>query len=609
MAIQSNFPAIRPSLLLDFANSKRLDPRITFTRASTARFYDGFTVAKAEENLLTRSQELDQSPWTVARVTITANGEIAPDGTTTGDTVVEDSTTATRSVNFSGLAVPTGQVVTCSAFFKAAGRDYAAIAVVDSATGNNGFRANFDLQLGTVVQTLSLGTGTYTASSIVSVGNGWYRCAVTGFSSGTLYVAITPSTTATPVIVNYGRESYLGNGAAAFHVWGAQLEQRSAMTAYTPTTTAPITNYIPVLQTAQAGVPRFDHNPITGESLGLLIEEQRTNLCTYSEDWSNAFWTKAATSALVNQAVAPDGTLTADRLIEDTANAGHNTSSGNITVVNGSTYTFSVYLRAAGRTAIRLSRNGGVVGSVFNLAAGTVTDAAGSTGVITNVGNGWYRCAITFAMVSTTTNMYIELQSSPGTSSYTGDGWSGAMLWGAQLELGAFATSYIPTVAATATRQADAALMTGANFTSWYDAAEGTFYAESRVFGFNLGSSNGAYSVSDGSTSNFMSSRVLASTGIQTARVQVAGTVQADMGVGSSVGTASTKHALGYRTNDFAASVNGLAAVTDASGVVPVVDRLTIGGLPASTPLNGIIRKFAYYPLRLTDAQLQAITG
>ena len=57
MAIQSNFPAIRPSLLLDFANSKRLDPRITFTRASTARYYDGSTVAKAEENLFVRSQE------------------------------------------------------------------------------------------------------------------------------------------------------------------------------------------------------------------------------------------------------------------------------------------------------------------------------------------------------------------------------------------------------------------------------------------------------------------------------------------------------------------------------------------------------------------------
>ena len=81
MTIQQNYPSTKPALLLDFANTKKLDPRITFTRASTATYYDGKTNAKAEENLLVRSQEFDNAIWAKTTTTVTTNSFVAPDTT------------------------------------------------------------------------------------------------------------------------------------------------------------------------------------------------------------------------------------------------------------------------------------------------------------------------------------------------------------------------------------------------------------------------------------------------------------------------------------------------------------------------------------------------
>ena len=80
MSISSLYPTTRPSLVLDFANTKQLDPRITFARPTTATYYDGKTVAKAEENLLKYSQEFNNAAWTKQNATVTANSIAAPDG-------------------------------------------------------------------------------------------------------------------------------------------------------------------------------------------------------------------------------------------------------------------------------------------------------------------------------------------------------------------------------------------------------------------------------------------------------------------------------------------------------------------------------------------------
>jgi hypothetical protein len=206
-------------------------------------------------------------------------------------------------------------------------------------------------------------------------------------------------------------------------------------TAYTPTTTQPITNYIPVLQSAANNVARFDHNPVTGESLGLLVEEQRTNLILRSEEFDNASWAKSAATITANTIVAPDGNLTGDKLVENTDTNVHWVS-GNGTGAAG-TYTMSAYVKAAERTWAYLIDNSTVTGRVFfNLATGTIGTITGTgspSGTITSVGNGWYRITMTITTTGTPV-CRIGAASADNTSSYTGDGYSGIYIWGAQLE-------------------------------------------------------------------------------------------------------------------------------------------------------------------------------
>ena len=220
----------------------------------------------------------------------------------------------------------------------------------------------------------------------------------------------------------------------SIYAWGAQLEQRSAVTAYTPTTTAAVTNYIPTLSTAAAGVARFDHNPISGESLGLLIEEQRANLAIYSSDFANAAWTKTNATITSGAGIAPDGTQTAALVFENSSAAFHNVTE---TATGGSTTnTMSLYAKQPSSGSKRWlymypQPSGGSAFAVFDLVLGTVTQTGnggtttyvGST--ITPVGNGWYRCTITFTGTAGSIITQYGLNNSATTvATYTGDGYS-----------------------------------------------------------------------------------------------------------------------------------------------------------------------------------------
>lgn len=219
--------------------------------------------------------------------------------------------------------------------------------------------------------------------------------------------------------------------------------------------TAAFTNLGGNLQLASANVPRFDHNVSTRQSLGLLVEEQRTNLLVRSEEFDNAgAWTKVGVTVSPNSITSPDGALTADTLVEDTSTGTHRCVAAP-TIANTTVYTVSVYAKAAGRTHMRLSVSGGLAGELTaNLSNGTVAASSGATNpTVQLVGNGWYRVSFTTA-ASTSTSAQVTCSCIQGTStsSYTGDGTSGISLWGAQVEAGATASSYTPTTSATVTR-------------------------------------------------------------------------------------------------------------------------------------------------------------
>jgi hypothetical protein len=609
MSIQSLYPSIAPSLNLDFANAKTLDPRIGFTRASEGRVYDGKTFAKAEENLLLRSQDFTTT-WSYVGATATANTTAAPDGTTTADTLAETATTETHFTT--ATAVATG-VLTFSVFAKPnAGTPFLTIGLNRDAT--HYCSATFDLGLGTNTLTQAAGNYTGASATITAASQGFFRCTLTVTTDGTTLVRIGLNNTGTPTSLNRGfGATYLGVVTNSIFLWGAQLEQRASVTAYTPTTTQPITNYIPVLQTAAANVARFDHNPVTGESLGLLIEEQRTNLLLRSEEFDDAYWNKVRATITANTIVAPSGMLTADKVVENTELGSHYTARS-IAYTSGTTYTLSVYAKAAEKSVISMGLPGGAFTSnrvvIANLSAGTISTTGTPEGSgIQSVGNGWYRVWVTHTATSTASvttvvaglgNSYIE--------SYTGDGFSGICIWGAQLEAGSFPTSYIPTEASQATRNADAASMTGANFSSWYRADEGSLYFEGGIPSNYSAGFQVLYSLNDTTVNNNIQPAVNAAGDVINVEMKVGNSVVAGFYPAYTSGAA--KLVFAYKVNDVNFALNSVSGTTDTTATVPVVSQLNFGtNQSGGNVLNGHIRKLAYYPQRLTNSQLTAITS
>jgi hypothetical protein len=239
------------------------------------------------------------------------------------------------------------------------------------------------------------------------------------------------------------------------------------------------------------------------------------------------------------------------------------------------------------------------------------------TASVTSVGNGWYRVTLTTTTVTDTSiSCSVRFKTADNSATvYTGDGYSGFYISGAQLEAGSFATSYIPTVASQVTRSADSASMTGTNFSSWYRADEGTLYAEGMAQPSTSTTSGGnsatIANLDVGANENGLP-RLARNNGGQGryAYYLSSGNVyQAHFtDLGSWTSSTSGKIAGAYKVNDFAASFNANAVQTDTSGVLLVGNRINIGRYGSDGYWNSTIRKIAYYPKRLTNAELQGLT-
>jgi hypothetical protein len=388
-----------------------------------------------------------------------------------------------------------------------------------------------------------------------------------------------------------------------------------------------------VLKYAGIGEPRFDHDPVSGESLGLLIEEQRTNLLLRSAEFENAVWGTVGASVSANSLIAPDAALSADTLVEDSSTGEHrlNTTCG--ATLNASV-SLSLYVKAQGLGAARSLRllvaNNGATGNnisciftntagVFSVGAAVNTgNGSGAVGAVSSVGNGWYRVVLTgipdSGVGSGTALVRVNLHTG-ATASYTGDGTSGIYIWGAQLEAGAFPTSYIPTTSAAVTRNPDIASMTGVNFSSWYNQSEGTLFAEWTRATSSGAATGGAPSVPrvwgiGTASAGLIQLRPFSATNLEMVGLPTGNGLYIDhttWGVPQMNKTASA-----YKPNDSAACVNAGTVGTDTTvGVFDGlgIDRIGIGQNAANVAqLNGHIARLTYYPKRLSDATLQALT-
>jgi hypothetical protein len=384
----------------------------------------------------------------------------------------------------------------------------------------------------------------------------------------------------------------------------ANTRQLDPRITFTRASVATYYNQLGVMQTAASGVPRFDHNPATDESLGLLIEEQRTNLLTYSAQFDNVAWTKSAgVTVTSNTTVAPDGTVSADTVTADSGLGIYQTV--NATVATN--YCHSVFIKAGTATSIMLRDDTGAGRHiVVNPTTGAITATSGTLlgSGSQAVGNGWYRYWFAFAADTTSVRLFARPDSAGTAQTF--------IIWGEQTEVGTattsatFPTSYIPTVAAQATRAADVAIMTGTNFSSWYNQAEGAMYGEFTLAGLPLTGTNSILRVDDATSSNLITLRcgIVINSGADF-YVTSGNTNHVDTAEFTVTPNVFRKYAYAYKTNDFAYVVPDQTPITDIVGVVPTVTQFTF----AAGAFNGTLKKIAYYPARVTNTQLQALTS
>ena len=464
------------SLDLFFAKTKSLVDAttganlVTFTRASSGTYVgsDGL-IKTATTNLLLQSEDFSTT-WSATLSSVTANTAMAPSGTSTADTlaVTNGSTVLNAFISQDITKAASATTYTYSVYAKQAGFNRLTLTAHEAANLNNRGIVTVSLVDGSIASAASA-VGTFTAASatVTKLDSSWYRIALT-FTTGT-------ETTLRLRVSARDSSATTGDGTSGIYIWGAQLEQSSTVGEYVKTTST--------INSAA----RFDHNPTTGESLGLLVEESRTNNLLQSEDFTTT-WTQNNVTVATNTVTAPDGTTTADTfgpVVGDGLTTTRFLRQNPVLTTQGA-YTFSVFVKVGTATTngIALYISDGTATNNFraNFNLFTLNTPAISTGWATPTAtiipypNGWYRCIL--SGVTSTAHSSLRALIYLNFFGNTADTYGTIHIWGAQLEAGAFPTSYTATTTATVTRSADVASISGSNFSSWYRQDEGTIYAD-----------------------------------------------------------------------------------------------------------------------------------
>lgn len=369
----------------------------------------------------------------------------------------------------------------------------------------------------------------------------------------------------------------------------ASLDARVSVTRALDTATR--VNSSGLIETVNADLPRFDFNLNTGGTCnGLLVEESRTNILQYATTMAGASWAATATGTGVapivttDAGVSPDGTNNATKL-EFNAPAGSDISRYSQTafVTSAGTYTGSIYIKAFSASD---------VGKI--IAFRHVASAASTLITLTST---WTRVERT--EVRLTSEFQIILRPAVGTSS----GVVSVLVYGGQLEVGAFATSLIfNSAASTTTRNADVAVMTGANFSDWWAATSGA--AAVRIRQKSVAGTAPWLQFDDASADNIIALR--GATTNPELYIK-ATTDQAQIDAGTIAANTNYGFVGAWTTDNCAAAINGGAAQTDTTATIPVVTQARLGS-DGTNYLNGWLQTVRYWPQRLIDAETQAFS-
>lgn len=512
---------------------------MSFTRASDGtRINSDGLVENTPYNLLSYSEDLSNAVWGKINVTINSNTTVAPNGTTTADTLTNSST---GYGIFATISVIPNQQYTFSFYIKKGTNTSYILNVIDASTNANITLLNYSSQI-----------------------------------SATDWVRIT-STFTIPSITTSIRVYQMRDGASlgtAF-LWGAQLNIGSTAKPYFPTTD-------------RLNVPRLTYQNGGGGCPSLLLEPQRTNIATYSQEFNDVTWIKTSVTVTANTTVSPDGTQNADTL-SFAVGGGNRIEKTTAGVYNSQTHTITVYAKvASGTSTFRLKcTHAGVVDYIS-------TDFTATTS--------WQRFTFTQTFGATIgTGIVYAIQN--GTNGLAKD----IIFWGFQLETNSsYATSYIPTVASSATRIADACSKTG--ISSLIGQTEGVLFADFVING-RTNDANILNSEKNTVCSFFFLHK---SNGNIQAGLYQTGAIKAQITAGSVSVNQRAKVAYAYKSGNTVLYINGVQVGTSA-------DTYTLPSTLDDIFINDTTTYFAYqesvsynqvilFPTRLTNAQLATLT-
>jgi len=526
---------------------------LTFTRASDGtRVNSSGLVENVPWNLVKQSEQFNASPWVLdngagtGSIAVTNNYATAPNGTLTADRLqlVKGSVYAQT---YQPLSVISGAQYTLSVYLK-------------SLSGTPTITTFFD--------TTPLGKKTITTE--------WVRYDFT-------FVAST--STVYPLIGLHTTDS----ATADILAWGYQVNQGSTAKPYFPTTD-------------RQNVPRLTYE---GGCPSLLLEPQRTNLLTYSEQFDNAAWTnydRVTQNSVISPSGAQDGSTFT--VLSTVSFLGQNP-----TLTSSTPYSFSIYAKKGNWDIFRIGNGSSSTNAAwFDLTNGTTGNQVGGTSKIEAVGNDWYRCSYTTSNpnIGGTYSFFVNLSTAMGATSSPGDG-STMSFYAAQIEEGSYPTSYIgPTTSAAVTRVADAAYKTG--ISSLIGQTEGTMFLD-----FVLDSVDGGndfrFSVTEGALYN-NEIFIGMTNGYLRAFMQESGSAVYDSGNISAIVGTRYKMALAYANNDVVFYVNGTQKNISSSATIPNTDEITIGNRTDSKAMvvKETVNQAALFKTRLTNTELAALT-
>jgi hypothetical protein len=459
---------------------------------------------------------------------------------------------------------------------------------------NAGDYAYFNIATGTVTNT---GSGTASNGTITNIGNGWYRCSVVCTVGVTWPAGVL-------VLDAVGSITYTGDGSSGIYIADAQLNDGSSALPYYDTTQYPY------------NAPRFDYDPVTLAAKGLLVEELRANLATFSNTFSDASWTaRSAKNLVASTVLSPEGVANAWTLTDSSAVAFEGIEKVVTVAADGATYTGSIYiLKTAGGTSSTFGINFQIIGGTtvsnqprINTDTGAVLNG---TATVTNAGL-WWRVSCSVTNNSSVGNTNLAMQLYPATAAYnsgadTVAATGSATIYGAQIETGAFASSYIPTVGSQLTRAADVASVN--TLSPWFNQAGGTIYVEA-LHGAIPSAAAMAVEIGDGTNNNRHAVFTVGGASCNYYNF-VGGVSQATISAPAFAANVVGKFAVGYAVNDFQTVGNGTLGGADTSGSLPTnLNKMFIGNNVGTASFwGGWLRRITYYPRRLTNAELQTLT-